>query len=141
MNILYPAGAKREWFDRNGVTGGGQYNTTGIIPHSETARVSYTVPANKKAFVCGMSGLVYRAIAATTPGLYTIEFFCGHGINNYELGWLMDNSNTVGVNKSMIIPSGIVLMPQDTLTIYTSDLSTGGQLGFFIGATWIEFDA
>lgn len=141
MTILYPAGYRRDWIDRNAVSVVKAYENLGVAPHGLTSRWVYTVTAGKKAILTYFFASITRMVAAAPVGqaiVYVSGFINGTGINPFSLPMMF---NTIGENRQIIIPQCFLMAGADTLTAYTFDTSTGGQCAYSISAQFIEFDA
>jgi len=107
-----------------------------------TTRLTYTVPAGKKAMVEVMQVRVRRASAATTVGLagaYVMLTPSGGVIKE-----ILDtgiNDNTVNARDNNALGGTMVLCTGDQLDLKTYDLSTGGTCDYFVCYKLTEFDA
>jgi len=141
MNILYPAGAKREWFDRNIVIVMKESSLTGTAPHGSTERWRYTVPAGKRAFVAAANLLVTRITAAAPVGQVLAWFGIYDGAASFNLAFAELFNNAIGAQCNTVLPNFGWLTAGQQLYAYTNDLSTGGTTNIYQSAQIIAFDA
>lgn len=141
MNILYPAGVKREWFDRNPNTIVQAYSAGGVAPHVPTSRVSYTVPAGRKAYIMVGFGKSYRDTAATVAGLVEVFFSLTLDTGAQQVmnsTWI---NNSLNIFQFLNLSNIGWLLPGNKAEIFTRDASTGGSCTFFASIAVLEFDA
>jgi len=137
-----PAVARAAWYDRTAASKCDYYYGQGVSPHAVTTRLTYTVPAGKKAMVEVMQVRVRRASAATTVGLagaYVMLTPSGGVIKE-----ILDtgiNDNTVNARDNNALGGTMVLCTGDQLDLKTYDLSTGGTCDYFVCYKLTEFDA
>lgn len=141
VNILYPAGVKREWIDRNPVYSYIGYTANAVVPHAQTQRASYTVPAAKKAFLHSITLSVTRVTVAAPVGKWGAFTTLENGAVIYYIGENYKNSNAVYDSGCLVIAPNILLTAGDILKLYTIDTSTGGTVDYHISAAITEFDA
>jgi len=134
--------ARPGWYDRNPINRHQRYLGTGITPHTATERWTYTVGANKKAWLELLIAQVQRATAATTAGIPQVSiFFTPSGGSETSLVWSWERGNAVG-NKCTMVASGVgILGSGDIIRSTTFDDSTGGTMDYAAIAKITEFDA
>ena len=140
MTILYPAGYRRDWIDRNAVSVCKAYENLGLAPHGMTLRWTYTVTAGKKAILTYLFASLTRMTVAAPVGqaiVYISAIINGTGINPFSLPMM---SNVVGENRQIVIPQCFLMYGADQISAYTFDTSTGGQCAYSVSAQFIEFD-
>lgn len=107
------------------------YDQTGVAPHSETTRVTYTVTANHFAVVQGGVAFIKRATAASTSGLVVAKLqllIGGSQIVNLVVNVLYNNTvNSFAVEK-LTVP--IYARAGDIIRITTYDGSVGGTIDY-----------
>jgi hypothetical protein len=140
MNILYPAGVKREYYDRNGVAECLQYYNAAIAPHGTTQRFTYTVPANTRLLVMSVSLMTCRVTAAAPVGeaVNSILVIANGSGDVFAQTYL--NNNTVGAVDRVLLSQLGWLYPGDTVECRTSDLSTGGTTRILSALQYLRFD-
>ena len=114
-----------------------------VAPHGPTVRAAYIVPANRKAFVSGISIVVVRSAAATAVGnlvQYVTRTLIGGtpramGRGNISL------LNAVGDRDRTEIGQGLILQAGQEFQLLTQDNSTDGTLNYAGACQWVEFDA
>lgn len=107
------------------------YDQTGVAPHSETTRVTYTVAANCYAYIPFVNMLAKRATAATTAGTFGAKFqLLLGGTEIVLIGLIFSRSNTVGDHDRLQVPAGIWLRPGDMIRFTTFDTSAGGTIDY-----------
>jgi hypothetical protein len=111
-------------------------------PHSPTVRITYTVPAGKKAMVELLSCRVNRVTAATTLGSAQAWWALtpSGGTEKYLLMASL-RTNNVGDNREHGIGATLIMLAGDALKGYTCDTSTGGTCDYFLSLKITEFDA
>lgn len=141
MIVLYPAGALREFYDRNALRKDIAYNAA-VGPHADTQRQRYTVPAGKKAVMFGYGLSVQRYTAAGTASWAFIDVVINKSQGDeLAVGFVQINSNTVAVQQYASLATYVLLKAGDTVDIRTADISTGGTCMFQGHCSIIEYDA
>lgn len=141
MNILYPAGAKREWFDRNPVVSSKMYQGGAVAPHSTTQRWTYTVPAGKRVFINLLYIHMFRDGTPGTPSLASAWVAINDGVNTYECGSIKTVSGTLGYAEGLVVPGFGFLTAGQIIASNTYDNSTGGTFSYRLNMSYVEFDA
>lgn len=139
MRSIFPGSARAAYYDRNAIrisTVG--FLTAGAAPHVATTRATYTVPANRKAFITQSSLDMIRITAAAPAAKQYITFFIVGESGDFEVTML---DNTVGASRNKTGGSGAVLFAGDVVQIKTFDGSTGGTADYDGQIEIIEFDA
>lgn len=114
------------------------YEATGVTPHSETTRATYTVVANTYCYVWNSLLFVKRNTAATVAGTFGAKFQVLIGGTEIILvNVVHSTSNTVGAYDKMIVPLGIWLRPGDMIRVTTFDTSTGGTVDYTLFAGYL----
>jgi len=134
--------ARPAWHDRNPVSklDGGDW--VGVTPHALTERVSYTVPAGKKAIIEGTIIKVRRATAATTPLRAAAEWaLTPAGGAQVRFYFVEIFGNTVGDQDLLFLPMTMVLCSGDKWAGLTVDGSTAGTCDYKFRFKVTEFDA
>lgn len=140
MNIQYPAGVKREWFDRNGLVVHQYYIGSSVAPHAQSNRFTYSVPSGRLCMVMGATLNLWRRTAATTPDLWGAGLRLEHSGNYYYFCELMGNDNNLWVVKNQIFSCQVICYPNDILRGWTFDQSTGGTVDYELAIFAQEFD-
>jgi hypothetical protein len=141
MNILYPAGSKRDWFDRNPLNKILSAGWTLYSPHGLTSRASYTVPAGKRACILACSLLWYRNSAAAPVGAAENRLYINDGSNNFPIVINVAIDNTLSNIHSVNLTNIGWLTAGQICAIYTADGSTNGDIYYLGSFTYLEFDA
>lgn len=141
MNVQYPAGVKRVWYDRNADSDDIAYQGANIAPHSATERASYTVPAGRIAFITFISWYAARFSAATTPALLGAYVTINRGGGDIVIGQSADNLAAVNDTFFMHVGAQILLKAGDVIKIKTFDISTGGTVNYNMNVCISAFDA
>jgi len=143
MRTGQPIISRPAWYDRNPVQKVGNYiGTHG--PHSTVERLSYTVPAGKKAMVEILLVMVRRQTAAATPGI--AQCICqltpsGGSITSILYALLRAEFNAAKDVMLLSIGTSMTLLPGDKLSFSTSDGSTNGACDYEMMYKATEFDA
>lgn len=140
MNILYPAGFRRDWVDRNSNSVSKFYEGLGIGPHGATARFNYTVPVGKRSFVTYLFHAVTRGTIAAPVGIVRSYLACILNSTAFNLDFIEFLTNAVGDRIAYIIGQNILMNAGDQVTAYTFDNSTGGTINYNISLQLVEFD-
>ena len=138
-----PIIARPAWYDRNPTTLVDSF-TGSAAPHAPTTRISYTVPAGKKAIVETLAAKVIRMAAASTPELVTAQFLLtpSGGEERVLLGaYLTSAQNSPKDSDSLGIGPSLTLFPGDYIRGITFDLSTGGLVYYVLILKLTVFDA
>ena len=141
MSILYPAGIKREWFDRNPTIVVKSYYNASLAPHSTQTRWTYTCPAGRRAFMAIANVEVMRVTVATTPLIAQAELDVYDGTNTGAAAYAWIIANTSLASDKVILPSLGWLLPGNAIMFLTADTSTGGTCQYNGVAQIVEFDA
>ena len=141
MKILYPAGVKREYFDRNAIETNGSFVSSALAPHAITARISYTVPVGKRAVITTLFVIVERATVGTTAFDAEASVYVNNQSLDRAICTVLNSSNVVGVISQAAIGLQYYLKAGDGVTGYTQDSSTGGSCLYRIGFGILEFEA
>lgn len=139
MRIIYPAGTKREWFDRNPIVADSNFSAT-IAPHVSTLRLSYTCPAGKKAFVQTAFVGMMRATVAAPVG--EVDWLIQHydGSQAAIVAMIQTFDNVVGNPHIERVSFNIYLTAGQAIRFYSSDTSTGGTVNYNGQLSVVEFD-
>lgn len=127
-----------QWFDRNPLEVNLSYNSANVAPHASTIRSTYTVPVGRKFLIDTARVLAMVETVATgrgRPGIYV------QLSSNLYVVFALLLTNLVGDSKNEIIGSGITLLAGDTVSLITSDNSTGGSLTYVGSLHGVEYDA
>ena len=142
MRTGQPIIGRPAWYDRNSVPRQDYYEGIDVAPHSATTRLSYTVPAGKKAVVELLQARVYRSSTATASSLTRAWFtLIPSGGTPKIILMATIRSNNVGDKEVAQIGTTLTLFPGDKLEGGTGDLSTGGTCDYFLAYKLTEFDA
>lgn len=142
MRIVYPAGARNNFYDRNGATKGAGYSAAALASHATTQRWSYTVPGTKKCAIGGAT-LTLRGVTAGGPAGTAI---CGcrltpSGGAATVVAQLVAFFNAPLQGMSASALEGLQLMSNDQLEGITGDTSTGASGDYAVSFAGLEFDA
>jgi len=137
-----PIIARPAWYDRNPIQIVADFESWSAGPHTVTDRLTYTVPAGKRALLELAQVKLYRVTAATTAGIARIILALtpSGGSTEYILEAHI-RGNTVGDKDSAEIASALILMAGDALVLKTVDPSTGGTIDYVGSYKITEFDA
>ena len=141
MTILYPAGAKRDWIERNPVDKAQYFFQLNVSPHSSTWRFDYTVPAGRKAIISGCVINLRKRTVATSEVDELVTIVKNRTTSFIYIGAIFNVINTVGQEKTMIIPLLVVLNAGEMISGATQDDNTGGAMDYFMQLSMVEFDA
>jgi hypothetical protein len=105
------------------------YAAQGVSPHSETVRVSATIPSGRRGVI--RYGLLYatRWTTPSTTGSVVVKATVG---TEDAPGMVYVFSGTVAAYDRLIMPAGYILEEGDTLEATTFDNSTGGSMAYRI---------
>jgi len=142
MRIVYPPGARTEFYDRNPIQIQGVYEARAIAPHAQTTRWTYTVPAGKKMYAgslfCGIvcdtdqtGGGECDSSIAMTPS--------GGAVGGLLRASMAFSSTTTGRAEPAV--GGGYFLAGDALLGRTEDLGTGGTISYLVSLQGTEFDA
>jgi hypothetical protein len=115
------------------------YDASGVSPHSETTRATYTPSTNTYGALNSVFIFVQRVTAAGTVGkvVAKVQLLCnGSEIINIGMGYLKDNN--VDAYSLVQLPCDILIRPTDILRITTYDGSTGGTVNYSIYCSIVE---
>ncbi len=136
MKVTSYAVARPAFYDRAAAASTQAINII-AAPHAQTYRFSYTVPANRKAYVENIRVYVQRQTVAGTSGTLVSAIAVG----TVELKYLAVENNIPGTQFNDMSTAQVTLYPGDVMTGYTIDTSVGGTVNFVIQSKSTEFDA
>lgn len=140
MNILYPAGVRREYFDRNPLVTNFYFELPNVAPHGNTNRLTYTVPANRRALICAAELDFFRGTAATTSGKVWEQLTIFDGSLIRGVIWITLFTNNIGDARQVVASNFGWLLAAQRVDINTQDASTGGVLDYRGSFQILEFD-
>jgi hypothetical protein len=140
MNILYPAGTKREWVDRNPLITTQYYTVVGLGPHTLTNRGQYTVPTGRRAFVDNIFLYLHRNNVATTADVAYAGAVTYDNFQIVDIARAAQNQNVRGVVTTYNLNIALYLSAMQYVRMYTLDNSTGGSYDYYISLHIVEFD-
>lgn len=131
--------ARPTYFDRDPVMVASTYSAT-VAPHGQTARVTYTPPVNRAAFIEILFLFTYKSTAAGAPGLVqATALFTPDGGAGVVVARAQTDSNVIGLASLVQFTSFGYMQGGDTMTILTIDPSTGGTQSFTTTVKGTEF--
>ncbi len=141
MNIQYPTGETRQFYERNSLSRMNAFLLTGVAPHILTVRSTYTVPPNRRAVLTSGWIKQFRATAAAPVGFMQSGLYASiNGVVSQVLE--IDNiDNAIGPRYIVSSPFQVWLNAADIITLRTRDTSTGGTMDFSGSFSYMEFDA
>jgi hypothetical protein len=102
---------------------------------------SYTVPANRKAFLEVAFLMVYRATQASSSSQAAAEITYVAGGNACTFATAQISTNNVGDQDKAIVGLSVMMKAGDLIYSVWADESTGGECIFIMSAKLTEFDA
>ncbi len=125
-----------DWYDRSPKNVARAMDTV-TSPHALILRTTYTVPANKRAFLHFFRQQMVRLTVAGTAAQCRILLSIP---GPYKPGYMNLIPTTVGESFQQIGAPQILLLAGETVEHWTEDLSTGGTV--WMGLEWFasEFD-
>ncbi len=139
-----PVGSRPQYYDRNPVMISLDGGTGDIAPHADTSRVSYTVPANKKAFLEFLQAEIQATTAPGTPSFRSTRHKytpSGGSTVNIILKQLTANDTAAGARIGGEVGGSAIMLAADFLDMTSEDLSTTGTARYILSAKLTEFDA
>ncbi len=136
MKVTSYAVARPAFYDRAAAASTQSINVV-VAPHAQTTRFTYTVPANRKAYVENIRVFMNRQTSAATAATMVAAIAAG----GVELKYLATTNNTPGTQFNDMSTAQVTLYPGDVMTGYTIDTSVGGTVNFVIQSKSTEFDA
>lgn len=133
--------ARPNYYDRNPATNITTVAVGGITPHGSTVRASYTVPADKKAYLDSLWASMIRDGVTGSPG--STVMLIGYVPIGGSVGYLMQlfmNNGTLWTQVSDVVPAFGYMGPGDHFNVSTTDASSGGTFQFNAGVKRTEFD-
>jgi len=129
------------WFDRNPTPINRSWSGSAVAPHSPTVRWTYTVPANKIAFLELAFAHVLRRSASTVLGEVACEFFyTPNGGSTLPTLRALIFDNTVGARAHVNVGQALIMNEGDLLEGMSYDDSNGGTTIMEVNAKLTEFD-
>lgn len=131
-----------QWYDRNPVSQGKSYSATGVAPHADTQRWTYTVPNGKKVMLETSLAQVVRITAAAPVGLAKAAVnLTPLSVTSVFTTGVFHNKNGVGDSENAFMGCGAQLQAGEIIEARTQDGSTGGTMLYNIQVKLTEFDA
>jgi hypothetical protein len=141
MKVTSYAVARPAYYDRGAASINKAYGASGIAPHVNTTRFTYTVPAGRKCVVENICVSIYREGVASPIGQvfgYVVLF---DGSTYCNLVNLYTAANTVGATSTNIVGNGATVYAGEQIIGGTWDLGTGGTNDFRLNAKGTEYNA
>jgi hypothetical protein len=114
---------------------------TSAAPHVGINRITYTVPDQRRALLTSVTLGLNRFIAPTVGNIsQAVIDFTRAGGNTQRIIGKAGVLPNVGDDIVLTTPVFIPMFPKDSITVDTTDLSTGGQVYYSLGLFIIEFD-
>jgi hypothetical protein len=129
--------ARAAYYDRNSTTPSVSVIAQNIAPHAQTTRVTYTVPAARKAIVTAITVQTIRITVAAPVG--NVNWLVNTNGVTISSGEFLDN--TVGGNQRTATGCGQIALAAGVINIQDTDSSTGGTVDYFESLAVTEFDA
>lgn len=139
MRILYPAGVRREWFDRNPVVANYAYGAT-VAPHVSTTRITVSGAAGKRNFLQSIYLFIQRNTVATAVGEASINVTLNDGATYAVLLNNVFNNNTAGAFSIAQLSFDWYFYAGQTVYVTSYDNSTGGSLNLTANLSVVTFD-
>lgn len=140
MRIQYPAGTKREWFDRNAVITNYVYANI-LTPHGATDRITHSIGTGRLAFCQLVNLMTQRVTAATTLDYISVSFNFSNGATYVVPCRLWYSDNTLQKPYMTNFVFDLYGKAGGTFKISTADSSTGGSVWYELQMSVVEFDA
>ena len=134
---LSTLGRLQPWYQPNFTTSNQSYATSGVAPHGETTRWTYTVPAARIAQVMSINVQIVRDAAATTVGL-CYAYIRVAAASNIAFPYM--KNNTLDAGRSATTGVSAMLTAGQTLVAVDADGSTGGTIAYFEDANIMEWN-
>ena len=120
------------WYDRTPITVSDVYSAT-IIPHNETTRLTYAVPAGKSAFLEFIQTASRRSLVASVMGLVRVRISLNlGGVGDKVLIHTQLYNNTLYTIFQRAESVAVFLGTGDTITFKTFDNSIGGSIEYLL---------
>ena len=141
MQVGQVTSSRAYWYDRSLLVTGFYFN--GVLPvHAESIRGTYTVPANKKAWLTFARISMYRSVATTGSSLGMIRLYHTPLAGIAEIAIeLISLDTALYANKSEDLYTRTLLTAGDTIYVTTMDVSPDGSFRFLIKVIINEYDA
>jgi len=114
----------------------------GFAPHADTVRFTYTVPANRKAFIESFISSLFVNVLQTThqnTNSFVRADIAGAGFIMLAKHHLY--SGAVYQGNDMTAKIGLLLNAGDIIEGQTGDNSAGGNVSHIFSVNGVEFDA
>lgn len=139
VNQVQKSYARPEWFDRNPLPTAIGFHASGVAPHGNTVRATYTCPASRKAWISSIFFNVVRLTAAAPAGEVILQAEAPTA--GVSAAIIVLGSNGVGDRASDGFGQSITLRAADIVRIITQDTSTGGTCRYDEDVAILEYDA
>lgn len=142
MRLTNPGNSRPQYYDRNPTTSGQTFLNTNGGPTAQTQQWSYTVPANRKAFVEGIKAKIIIRTAASVNGDKGLFIaYVPNGGGTIRVLRELIPTNNVGDKDNEIAGALGMMSAGDVLSCSNYDLSTGDAWFMSCDAKYTEFDA
>ena len=138
MKLGTLSSARAAYYDRTANTQDAYYNGT-VAPHARTQRASTSFSSGKFMIETAHVSAI-RATAATTAGNVTVEAQQATGLGDLiTLGRAYFNGAAVGTNCTQTTGFQSFANVGDAIYLYTTDLSTGGTVTYWLDIKFTSF--
>lgn len=144
MPLIFTAqqGSRPDFFDRHPQTGLVWNAIANVAPHAFVTRATYTVGANRKAWLDSVWLHAYRSVVATAANV--AQVFCiispaaGGGAVYF---YLYHNNNVLFSDRELVVAQGGFLGSGDAISFQTGDGSNAGAMSYDFAVKRTEYDA
>lgn len=142
MKLGSLAASRAAYYDRNATSQLIQY-VAQVTPHVDTLRATYTTPAGKKAYVEAATVYIRCETAPTVAGRNIGLVRVTDTLSNLIDIARIDKLANATQNASYSVTSTTMptIYAGETMTLRTTDTSTGGLVDYVLGAKVTQFDA
>ena len=127
--------------DRNPTTYNFGYALADGAPAAQTERLTYTIPAGKRAIIQSAFVSLIRVTVATVSARANANITVNVGAGNYSVIYCALRSNLVGERDTINITNAGQFVAATAIKLFTQDPCTGGTTDIFGGYTILEYDA
>ncbi len=141
MRFFNNTSGRLAFYDRTPVCIANGTTLIGTAPHAQTTRVTLTAAASKIKQVFTLNLRMVVNTVATTPLLRQLKaIMTPNGGAATDIIAINLYGNTADLDRGGPITCLYIMAGNDSLSLTTSDASTGGTMDYMIGAQSTDFD-
>lgn len=142
--LTSPTTSRPFYYDRNPINTVREFNARAVLPHAETERWTYTVPADKKAFLENGVADTILASAASSGGLRLCAITMDTDQNAALIvvtGEILPEQNTIADRDKNVFTGAMMAVAGEIIAGISVDVATDGTVNYRCVSKITEYDA